>query len=237
MEGFVRPTGPCPAKIMIVGEAPGEQEIAKGMPFVGYSGQELDRMLHEAGIMRSQCFVTNVCRTRPPGNDISLFMALKKKDITPKHVQCRDKLVLPPLRDGIELLKREIEMCQPNIIIAVGNVACWALTGNWGITSWRGSMLECDLPLALDYRPKVIPTYHPSAILRQWNWRPVAVHDLRRAAQAQHSRVWDGGQSPRDYEFLVRPNFTEVMGVLDAILDNLKAEQAGKTNSPGITRT
>ena len=133
----IRPTGPCPAKIMIVGEAPGEREVAEGQPFVGFSGQEMSKMLQEAGIMRSECFITNVVRVRPPGNDINAFIAQRKSDISAQHIMLRDKFVLPAVRDGFELLKREIEMCQPNVIIAFGNVALWALTGQWGITSWR----------------------------------------------------------------------------------------------------
>ena len=78
----IRPSGPCPATIMLVGEAPGEQEVAQGAPFVGASGQELSRMLQEAGIMRSACFITNVVRIRPPGNDIGAFIAQRKSDIT-----------------------------------------------------------------------------------------------------------------------------------------------------------
>jgi len=134
---------------MIVGEAPGEREVAEGQPFVGFSGQELSKMLQE-GIMRSECFITNVVRIRPPGNDINAFIAQRKSDISAQHIMMRDKFVLPAVRDGFELLKREIEMCQPNVIIAFGNVALWALTGQWGITSWRGSVMECDLELALD---------------------------------------------------------------------------------------
>jgi uracil-DNA glycosylase family 4 len=64
----VRPSGPTDARVMIVGEAPGAEEERKGEPFVGASGHELTKMLHEAGIARSQCFITNVCRERPPGN-------------------------------------------------------------------------------------------------------------------------------------------------------------------------
>ena len=138
----IRPSGPCPATIMLVGEAPGEQEVAQGAPFVGASGQELSRMLQEAGIMRSACFITNVVRIRPPGNDINAFIAQRKSDITGQHLMLRDKFVLPAVRDGFELLKREIEMCRPNVITAFGNVSLWALTGQWGITSWRGSVME-----------------------------------------------------------------------------------------------
>jgi len=228
----IRPTGPCPAKVMIVGEAPGEREVAEGQPFVGFSGQEMSKMLQEAGIMRSECFVTNVVRIRPPGNDINAFIAQKKSDISSQHIMLRDKFVLPAVRDGFELLKREIEMCQPNVIIAFGNVALWALTGSWGITSWRGSVMECDLELALGYKPKVVPTYHPASILRQWSWRQIAIHDLRRAASQSKFREVIRPQ----YNFFVRPSFDQVMGVLHEIYKTLETERAGESNRPGITQ-
>jgi uracil-DNA glycosylase family 4 len=76
---LVPPSGPTEARIMIVGEAPGAEEEARGTPFVGASGMELDRMLHEAKISRSECFVTNVARERPLGNDINQFIAKSRK--------------------------------------------------------------------------------------------------------------------------------------------------------------
>lgn len=202
---------------MIVGEAPGAEEERLGMPFVGQSGGELDRMLQEAGILRSTCFVTNVIRVRPPGNDPGVFFARKKSDRTLQHVNYNDKWVLPAVMEGIELLKREIEMCRPNVIIALGNTALWALTGNWGITSWRGSALLATLPTALEYKPKVVPTYHPALVLRQWSWRQTAVHDLRRAARHQASREL----TPRDYDFIIRPDYGTVLSVLDTLLREL----------------
>src|ERR1700674_2494987 len=105
-----RPEGPIPARIMLVGEAPGYEEEQKGLPFQGASGQELNRMLGEAGITRSECFITNVCRQRPPNNDLNLFIAKAKKDVTPKHYLIRGRHVLEPVRAGIELLRKEIEM-------------------------------------------------------------------------------------------------------------------------------
>lgn len=219
---MVMPSGPCPAKIMVVGEAPGELEVAKNMPFVGTSGQELDRMLAEAGIHRNQCFATNVVRQRPPRNDISLFIALKKKDITPQHKPFRDKLVLPPVLEGIEILKREIELCQPNIIIALGNLALWALTGNWGTMTWRGSLLQCDLPLAGGLAPKVIPSIHPAMVLRQWSWRQIVVHDFRRVAGEQHTREIP----PDNYNFIISPNYGQVIATLEKLQ---RAVEAGPT--------
>lgn len=215
-----QPSGPCPARIMIVGEAPGEEEARTGNPFEGYSGQELTRMLAEAGISRSTCFITNVVRVRPPGNDIGAFIAEKKKDVTPDHRFLRDKRVLPPVVDGMAMLEREIALCQPNVIIALGNVALWALTGNWGITSWRGSLLECDLSLGLPYKPKVVPTYHPAAVLRQWSWRRIAVQDFRRARVASRAREL----IRPDYRFIIRPDFATVNSVLDQLLYQLNSD-------------
>jgi DNA polymerase I-like protein with 3'-5' exonuclease and polymerase domains/uracil-DNA glycosylase len=212
---MTQPSGPCPARVMIVGEAPGAEEERLGLPFMGASGQELDRMLSEAGILRSTCFVTNVVRKRPPGNDVGLFFAQRKSDISLQHVQLNGKHCLPVVLEGIELLKREIEMCQPDVIIALGNVALWALTGNWGITSWRGSELKCTLQLALDYQPKVIPTYHPALVLRQWTWRQTSVHDLRRAKRHVGKREYD----PRDYDYVIRPDYGTACAILDGLIN------------------
>ena len=211
--------GPAPAKIMIVGEAPGEEEVRLKMPFVGSSGKELDRMLLEAGISRSLCFVTNVSRERPPANDIELFVAARKKDVTPQHRSVRDRMVTRPIWEGIELLQREIELVRPNVIIACGNVAVWALTGKWGITSWRGSLLQTDLSLALDYQPKVLPVYHPAAVLRQWSLRQILVHDLRRAAV--HSKTSEYHRP--DYAFITAPDFPVAVRHLDLLLSVARA--------------
>lgn len=200
---------------MIVGEAPGDNEEREGIPFVGYSGQELDRMLNEAGIRRSDCFLTNVIRKRPPANDISSFFADRKKDITLQHVYFQGKHCLPVVLQGIELLKREIELCQPNVIIALGNVALWALTGEWGITSWRGSVVPCILPVDLEYQPKVLATYHPALILRQWSWRGTGVHDLRRAARHAKNREL----VRPDYKFIIRPDYEQVVSTIVSLLN------------------
>ena len=215
---------------MIVGEAPGNEEERTGTPFVGTSGRELDRMLQEAGILRSSCFVTNVVRVHPPGNDVGVLFAQRKSDITLQHINFHGKHCLPVVLEGIEALKREIEMCQPNVIIALGNTALWALTGNWGITSWRGSQLNCTLDLALDYKPKVIPTYHPALVLRQWSWRQTAVHDLRRAARAAEGRTYNR----REYDFIVRPDYGTALATLDGLL---READKGELNLAGDIET
>ena len=218
MNSFVRPTGPSPAKIMLVGEFPGEQEVLKGMPFVGYAGSELDKMLSEASIMRGACFVTNVIRTRPPGNDIDNFIAAKKTAITPSHIEFQGKHVLPVVLDGIALLKREIESCRPNIIIAFGNVAAWALSSVWGVTTWRGSTLETTLSLELEYRPKVLVTYSPTMILRQWSWRQIMITDLKRAKKESAFPAI----IRRDYSILTSPDYGTVISILTQLLTRVR---------------
>ncbi len=76
----VRGEGPIPSRLMIVGEAPSESDARSHSPFGGSSGPELNRLLHEAGIMRSECYTTNVCKVRPPGNQLSAFIAKAKKE-------------------------------------------------------------------------------------------------------------------------------------------------------------
>ena len=219
----IRPTGPCPAKIMIVGEFPGASEVREQAPFVGSAGKELSTMLGEAGIMRGSCFLTNVIRIAPPNGDVETLMAMKKSAITPQHIQVRDRFVLPAVRDGIELLKREIEMCRPNVIVALGNVALWALTGQWGVTSWRGSTTLCNLDLNLDYKPKVVVSYSPSMILRQWSWRQIMIHDLRKVKRESETRELN----TRDYSFIISPQLPDVLTVLGQLYSQV-CERPGK---------
>ena len=212
-------SGPSNAEIMIVGEAPGSEEERQGQPFVGPSGSELNRMLHEAGISRSQCFITNVCQERPYNNDIGLYIAKSKKEITKDHIQYRDKWVKRPILEGIEMLKREIELVNPGIIIALGNVSMWALTGKWGIMKWRGSMLHTDGGIRLT------PTYHPALILRQWEFRAIAVHDLKRASEYRNKPF-----PQTAWRFRVRPSFSETMAVLER-LEGLAERKAAESAS------
>ena len=210
----VPPSGPVPARIMLVGEAPGEQEVLRREPFVGASGQELNRMLHEAGIMRSECFITNVARERPPANDISLWYSKNKKQ--PDHTWSLENgiWIHPLIASGLTTLSAEISMVQPNVIVAFGNVALWALTGKFGIKSWRGSLLETISSLKSS---KVVPCYHPAYILRDWSVRQITVQDLRRVkAEA------DSAEKPRsEYYFIIRPSITQTLEYLHELYASL----------------
>lgn len=216
---YGRGSGPPRAKIMIVGEAWGAQEEIKGIPFVGAGGDELNRMLHDAGIMRSECFVTNLVNARPLHNRIESWIPKKKKDVTAKHVLFRGKAVDPIIVKGFEALLGEITLVRPNIIIALGGTSLWALTGlTGGILRWRGSQLWADNP-----RIKLIPTIHPAAVLREYAYRKAVVSDLKRVAR---ERLNEGEYSNIPaWSFITRPSFSVVMDQLQILLLRLDAEE------------
>lgn len=165
--------------IAIIGEAYGADEEAIGKPFVGASGQELTRMLTEAGINRADCFISNVFNFRPKDNGLET-LCCQKKDL-PKGYHW------PALSNGLYLreeylgeidrLKKEMESVRPNIIVALGNTATWALMQQTAISKIRGSIAQSNLVEGC----KCLPTYHPAAILRDWSLRHVTVLDLMKA--------------------------------------------------------
>lgn len=211
---MIRPSGPCPAKIMLVGEMPGDQEVLKGQPFEGMAGEELSRMLADAGIMRSVCFISSVLRVKLPGGTDDAIPMKKKAISEDRHVLYNGTWVHKEVVHGIELLKREIELCQPNVIIAFGRIALFALFGDTAIGKWRGSELQIKLPTSLPLAPKLIPTYSPSQVLQVWSRRPIVVQDLRRALRESYSKEL----SRLEYKFLLRPEYQQARAVLTSIL-------------------
>lgn len=173
-------------KICIVGEAWGEQEDRQKMPFVGPAGQELTRMLQDAGIDRDECHLTNVFNFRPPGNDIDK-LCLSKREFD-ETVQV-ESFTLPPIRTGKYLhpqyyseilrLQQEITELKPNLVIATGAVASWALLQNSAIGKIKGTVHASTLVPG----QKVIPIYHPSAILRDWSLRAATIIHLAKCAR------------------------------------------------------
>lgn len=174
---YIPAEGPKTAKVVIVGEAPGETEEREGRPFVGTSGKVLDGLLNDAGINRSEVYITNVVKYRPKGNIFNNFydfVEIPNPKGKGKPKKRRVKSIA--LVEGEMELDQELKEIKPHVIICLGNEALYAVTGRSGITTLRGSILESKYG-------KVIPTYHPAAILRQWSWRPIALFDLQRAQE------------------------------------------------------
>ena len=213
--------GPIPARIMLVGECYGYEDARACAPFQGPSGQELNRMLHKAGIMRSECYCTNLLNERPQGGTLDSQVAWQKKQQTVDHVRLHDLLVTPKLKAGYESLLREIELVQPNIIVAMGNLPMYALTKALGITKWRGSALRQLLSKpgeAEELRPKVIPTFTPGMVLAQWATRAMVITDLKRVAKERASRVYE---SVPDWKFIVRPGYKQTIDTLQHLIQQV----------------
>jgi uracil-DNA glycosylase len=202
------PTSPFNG-IALVGEAWGEEEQRNEAPFIGPAGQELTRMLSRAGIDRSACFLTNLFNYRPSehSNDLAYLCtdkldcraAYHRPDLPPyfPYSSTYDYPELARLPGGgylhprhlpaLARLHSELAEVRPRVVVALGNVAIWALCRTTRISKLRGTLTNGF------YQPdlQVLPTYHPAAILRQWQWRPVAILDLikaRRVAEGAHVR-------------------------------------------------
>ena len=208
----IPPRGSKNSPVMIVGEAPGSTEELRGEPFIGSSGLELRRMMNEAGLNYEECFVTNVCKYRPPSNKIDTWFLNKTQGKKYGLSEIMGRYPTTEIRDGLVELYEEIEQVQPRVIIALGDTALWALSGETGISKWRGSVLTYgDIP--------VLVTYHPAAVLRMWAWRFIAVQDLRRAKDV----LADGWDSAK-YSFILRPTFQTVIGKLHELHDQAKQD-------------
>ena len=202
-------SGPQPADILILGEAPGENEVKAGQPFIGMSGKELTKMLSEAGILRSECRIMNVTSYRPPEDKIDAFFPTKS-NLNGGEILRHGRYCTTEIQQGLMELQREIALTKPKVIIALGDTALWSLTGESSISKWRGSILEHDSGAW------IIPTYHPAAILRMWSWRFIAVNDLRRASQQVHSPV----REPK-WNFITSPSYDTVITYLSDLHSRL----------------
>lgn len=187
---------PKSPKIMLVGEAPGKNEVRKGKPFVGYSGRELNKLLRNVGISRSDCYITNVFDYQIPDNDLKNIAVTKKQvedmvDINdplaewPLSYVYRGQYIPPEIcYPALERLADEIREADPNIIIALGGTALWALMCGGTISKERGHLMECKLVPGY----KVLPTFHPAYLIRMYKARVTMMTDLATAERQSHSK-------------------------------------------------
>jgi len=164
--------------IALVGEAWGETEEREHRAFAGAAGWELNKLLDKAGIRRADCLVTNVFNIRPPSNRIEAFCTNKEFGIPNLPALGKAGYVHKKYLPELERLADELEEANPNVVVAFGNTAMWALLGKTTISKLRGTVqLSTHTLTGL----KVLPTYHPAAIFRQYSLRPIVVLDLRKA--------------------------------------------------------
>jgi DNA polymerase len=150
-EGYSQPL------VMVIGEAPGADEDASGRPFVGRAGQLLDKMLVSIGLSReNNCFIANVIKCRPPAN----------RDPQPQETAACGSF-----------LKRQIRLLKPRFILCAGRIAAQTLLNTpESIGKLRGKFIDFQID---DKTIPFIATYHPSALLRNEDYKRPAWEDLK----------------------------------------------------------
>ena len=160
---LVHGEGSIGARVMLIGEAPGEQETLLRRPFVGKAGKNLDEFLELAGLDRSALYVSNTVKFRPT------------------KVSAAGRIVnRPPTKEEIALflpwLKQEIALVQPQVIVTLGNVPLKALLGAKAVIGdVHGSFQQME-----DMR--VYPMYHPASMIYNPSLKAVYADDIRRLA-------------------------------------------------------
>lgn len=170
--------------IFLCGEAWGEKEEEQGLPFVGPTGWILRQMLDQVGIRFDDCYVTNVFNLRPkPSNDVKNLCGTKAEGISGLPALLKGKYALARYASELDRLYAEIRNENPNVIVALGATAAWALLHTTGIKKYRGAATTTH-PIVSERcgrAYKVLPTWHPAAVAREWALRPVALSDLDKA--------------------------------------------------------
>jgi len=209
-------SGPIDAKLVIVGEAWGKNEDDMLKPFVGESGKELFLILGEAfpdvapelhreivdsfrygmaWVNRRNAWLeaasiafTNTLNFRPMSNDIK-SVCVSKKELPHDYPMPELERALyldPRYLPELDRLRTELEQCKPNLVVCAGGKASWALMHDTKISKVRGAV---NYSMMLE-GVKVLPTYHPAAVLRNWSWRPIVLSDLMKASrEMQHSSI------------------------------------------------
>ncbi|MCB2108506.1 MAG: uracil-DNA glycosylase [Rhodobacteraceae bacterium] len=150
--------GALDSPVMIIGEAPGEDEDRQGLPFVGVSGKLLDRMLDSVGLDRAKnAYITNIVFWRPPGN---------RKPTSEEVAIC------------LPFVRRHIELLAPKLLILLGGPSATTMLGNaQGITKLRGKWFDYASP-GLSNAIPTMATFHPAYLLRSPQQKRLAWRDL-----------------------------------------------------------
>ena len=162
--------GQLSAKIMFIGEAPGRSEDEEGRPFVGAAGRILNDLLKKVGIERSQVFITNIIKCRPPNNRVP-----KEDELN----ACRP------------YLDRQIALIKPKVICILGRTAYFSLLGGSSITANRGKIVKRA-------GQKYFLTFHPAAVIYNKSLLSALEADLKKLA-AEINKEEESGASLEDY--------------------------------------
>lgn len=241
-EPFYGWAGPRDPRLLIVGEAWGENEAQTHQPFVGTSGILLWEMLGQAfpdvapaqhaashreaynlgnawvrgrktWLEAARIAYTNVFNLRPLNNRLETLCAKKEAiSVSGLPALVPGSYLRPEYMPELDRLLAEIDASRPNCILAAGNTASWALLHTTNISSIRGAVA---MSVTEPYT-KVLPTFHPAAVLRQWSWRPITVADIIKAGLEAESPEL---KRPERY-VTINPGLSDIVKWKDALISN-----------------
>lgn len=215
-------------KVLVIGEYPSVTDEKRGELFSDAAGAELRKMLSEAGFDLVDCAFTSVLPERPFNTDLATVWTTVKKEAVEGgfgHSVVSGAFCHPSVLVSCAHLNNEIDKIKPNVIIGLGNLSLWALTGETSVNDFRGS-----LERTLGSETKVIATYSPEQIFKMWEWRWLAVRDMKRAFVESHSPDF-----PVDnLQLLFRPTYTQVLERLNWIIGKLTSASEPVVLSPDI---
>jgi uracil-DNA glycosylase family 4 len=175
---FVAPTVPVKSELIVIAEAPGEEEQLQGAPLVGGSGRTFDALAKKAGLKREEMTVVNCINCRPPNNifptDPDAKSYISKAEADQAVSQCLKNHVEPVLK-GRKYKKA----------ILLGDKALRYIAGKEGIGTWRGSPLPIP---SLGPKPLAVPTLHPAYLMREQEMIPVVINDLGKSLDVTPER-------------------------------------------------
>lgn len=184
VEGFVRGSGPLQPAVMLVGEAPGENELETGLPFTGRAGKELMLSLESVGLSRDDVYITSAVRSRP-----YKWGTKKKRNGDTEERKYNRAPTKGEIIAHAPILDAEIQDIQPPLIVTLGNVGLQRLIGKQAkVTELHGVLLETPILIWDETAGKfkeseesyhVFPTFHPASVfynppvrsLKEDDWR------------------------------------------------------------------
>lgn len=203
------------SKVLFVGDYASADDVWKQAPLSGSQGDLLARMMADVGLLQTEASFTLAYRYRPEKEeDEALLWEKKAKSLAKGFVPVPGKLYAhPQLIEEQNRLAGLIADLKPELVVPLGNIALWALTGENSVNNWRGSYIPKG-PLT------VIPTYHPRMINKVWEWRTFAARDLQRVKDYLDNP--QAYQQP-EYRFVLRPTYGRVYSILQMLLVRLNS--------------
>lgn len=199
-------SGPLPAEIMLISDAPTWEELQKNEAFSSYHSQKaLLSGIKALGTIKNACFLTYLSPRRlKEEEETKHFLAERKTCPAPGWEHEKGFWVNPELLAWKKKLIETIWEVQPKLIIVTGPLSLWALAGVKELAKWRGSRLQ---PLSVPCT--VVPILPLDSPLKQPETLGIILADFRRAY-----KIYSGEQIPRDYSFTIKPTYEQVVGAL-----------------------